>query len=458
MFSADRLSAQCVGSPKNGPVPNRGNSRGPTARGTAAVQYAVLIAVLTAAALACPLVGLVDPFSILMRGLTFWVDPTFYRGADAVLTLWHGHGGGGAVEPFLRKHVLPFGLTTFHWAGLSAAILAAIFALEFVAQRFWCRYVCPLGGLLGLVSRRPLVERTPSQACPSCGQCTTRCRMNAVDAAGFSPEKCTLCMDCVNFCPQGIVQFRWKRSSGGKRSTHSTRRVDLSRRSALAGIMVGAAVPGVAAVARMARPASIDPHLLRPPGADDEKTFLDLCIRCGECMKVCPTNVLQPAVFEAGVEGIFSPRLLPRFIYEKETGEYKDSCEYGCTLCGQVCPTGAIPRLTEEMKHRRPTGKAYFNHALCLPWAEQTPCIRCEEMCPVPDKAIKILRTVTVKGKDGVEVELQLPYVDRDLCVGCGNCESKCPLEGTAAVRVFRVDAPDPKTETLLKPGETPKK
>ena len=162
-------------------------------------------------------------------------------------------------------------------------------------------------------------------------------------------------------------------------------------------------------------------------------------------MKVCPTNALQPAVLEAGVQGIFSPRLVPRNFFEQSTGEYKDCCEYACTLCGQVCPTGAIPRLSEEEKHKRPTGKAYFDHSLCLPWAEKTPCIRCEEMCPAPDKAIKILHTLTIKGKDGEEVEIQQPYVDRDLCVGCGNCESKCTLDGAPGIRVFRVDAPDPR-------------
>jgi len=216
----------------------------------------------------------------------------------------------------------------------------------------------------------------------------------------------------------------------------------------LAGIAAGAAIPGVVLAARLGYPAAVDPHLLRPPGAADEKTFLNLCIRCGECMKVCPTNVLQPAIFEAGLAGVFSPRLLPRFIFERSY------CEYGCTLCGQVCPTGAIPRLTEEEKHARPIAKAYFDHTRCLPWAEKTPCIRCEEMCPAPEKAIKILNTFTIKGKDGEEVEIQQPQVDRDLCVGCGICESNCTIEGVSAIRVQRIDAPDPGTEFLLKkPG-----
>lgn len=425
------------------PITKRTNLANP--RRPRAMRYVLLIAVLLAAALAFPLVGLVDPFAILVRGLAFCVDPLFYRGTDAGFA-WLGNHAGG-VPSFVRGHLLPYGATQFHGASVSAAILATIFALEFVARRFWCRYLCPAGAMMGLLGRRPLVRRTPAKVCPSCGECAAACRMNALDRAeGFQPEACNLCMECVDRCPKGIVRFAVVGKARGSR-----RPVDLSRRSLLTGVALGVAIPGVATAARLAGPRSVDPHLLRPPGAADEKNFLSLCIRCGECMKVCPTNALQPTTLEAGLEGIFSPRLRPRFHFEPATSEYKDCCEYSCTLCGQVCPTGAIPRLGEMAKHEHPTGKAYFDHSACLPWAQKTPCIRCEEMCPVPDKAIKILKTITIKGPDGQAVEIQQPYIDRDLCIGCGNCESKCTIDGAPGIRVFRPDAPDPGTEFLLK-------
>ena len=145
-------------------------------------------------------------------------------------------------------------------------------------------------------------------------------------------------MDCVDLCPKGIVKFRL-----GLPGRSASRGRSISRAAGvLAGIAAGVAIPGVAVAARLGYQSPPAPNLLRPPGAADERTFLSLCIRCGECMKVCPTNVLQPAIFEAGLEGVFSPRLAPRFIFEQSY------CEYACTLCGQVCPTGAIPRLTEE--------------------------------------------------------------------------------------------------------------
>jgi MauM/NapG family ferredoxin protein len=267
--------------------------------------------------------------------------------------------------------------------------------------------------------------------------------MEAVDIVdGFSSQECTLCMDCVDFCPNDLVTFQFQRAKNTKRKPST---IGLSRRELLTGIAAGAAIPGVSLAAALGQKQSTTPHLLRPPGAKDEKTFLNLCIRCGECMKVCPTNVLQPVFFDAGLQGMFSPHLVPRFIFQQSY------CEYSCTLCGQVCPTGAIPRLTEEQKHAKPNGKAYFDHERCLPWAEGTPCIRCEEMCPAPEKAIKILNTFTFKDKNGADIEIQQPYVDRDLCVGCGICESNCTIDGVAGIRVQRIDAPDPGTEFLLK-------
>ena len=137
--------------------------------------------------------------------------------------------------------------------------------------------------------------------------------------------------------------------------------------------------------ARIADSLDVNYHakVIRPPGAVEERSFLERCIRCAECMKVCPNNALHPAFFEAGIEGLWTPILIARIGY----------CEFSCVLCGQVCPTGAIQKITEKEKMgigQPPIkiGTAFYDHGRCLPWSMQTPCIVCEEFCPTSPKAI----------------------------------------------------------------------
>jgi ferredoxin len=165
--------------------------------------------------------------------------------------------------------------------------------------------------------------------------------------------------------------------------------------------------------------------LIRPPGARAEREFVSRCVRCAECIQVCIGNALQPSFLQSGIEGIFTPRLVARSGY----------CEFNCTLCGQVCPTGAIRELTLEEKHRTKIGHAWFDRTTCLPYAKGIPCIVCEEHCPTPDKAIKFM-TAEVFDDQGRNVRVKQPYVVDSLCIGCGICETKCPLPGRAAIYV----------------------
>jgi ferredoxin len=121
-----------------------------------------------------------------------------------------------------------------------------------------------------------------------------------------------------------------------------------------------------------------------------------------------------------------TPRLVPRLGY----------CNFGCNACGEVCPTGAVPPLGLEEKQQAIIGLAAINENRCLPWAYQTPCIVCEEVCPVADKAISLEEVQEVDFR-GDKVTLQRPKVIRELCIGCGTCEYKCPMGGEAAIRVY---------------------
>lgn len=142
-------------------------------------------------------------------------------------------------------------------------------------------------------------------------------------------------------------------------------------------------------------------------------------------MKVCPQGGLHPAALEAGLAGLWTPVLRPRLGY----------CEYHCTLCGQVCPTGAIPRLNPADKEMSVMGLAWIDPGRCLPFAFATPCIVCEEHCPTSPKAIQLTPAI-VRTIGGEERPVRQPRVDSAKCTGCGICEYVCPLEGTAAIRV----------------------
>jgi formate hydrogenlyase subunit 6/NADH:ubiquinone oxidoreductase subunit I len=135
-------------------------------------------------------------------------------------------------------------------------------------------------------------------------------------------------------------------------------------------------------------------------------------------------------VLETGVEGFAAPLIIPRLGY----------CDYSCNACGQICPTQAIPPLSLEQKQLSIIGKAYINQNRCIPWADGKPCIVCEEMCPLPEKAIVLLERNSLgelTSADATSNGIKLPYVNRELCIGCGICEYKCPLNGESAIRVY---------------------
>jgi MauM/NapG family ferredoxin protein len=190
--------------------------------------------------------------------------------------------------------------------------------------------------------------------------------------------------------------------------------------AAMGASVVGVALAGVEPIARRGRAT-----LIRPPGAT-LTDFSALCIRCGACVRVCPTQGLQPSLFEGGLQNLMTPRLVPRLGY----------CSYSCNACGQVCPTGAIPELALEDKQHTPIGLARIDRDRCLPWAYNIPCIVCEEVCPVADKAIW-LEEVEAVNAQGETVLLQRPRVIKELCNGCGICEYQCPMGGESAVRVY---------------------
>ncbi len=371
-----------------------------------------------------PLAGVVDPFSLLVRGLALAVEPglnalaeTFFSQTYQEAPAWLN----AVSEPlyaFLKATILPFRQKHHDLALLSLALLLAVFLLERLERRFFCRNLCPLGALLAVAARFALLRGRAGAHCGRCRSCREVCRMGAIDEKGdISPLDCTLCLDCLHHCPAGRVTFAFR---GWRRERPV---FAISRRGFLGSLALGALLPFVLKGRTLARQA--DPFLIRPPGALAEEEFLGRCLRCGECMKVCIGNGLQPAFLEGGLEGIFSPVLKARTGY----------CEYNCTLCGQVCPSGALRPLSLAEKRQVRIGSAWFDRDRCLPYAKGIPCLVCEEHCPTPEKAIQF-REAEVENSRGERVLVKQPYLVDALCVGCGICEARCPLPGVSAVRV----------------------
>lgn len=202
-------------------------------------------------------------------------------------------------------------------------------------------------------------------------------------------------------------------------------RLDLSRRAVILSGLAGLGTELLLCVNLPASKSVFNPALIRPPGALAEDEFVERCIRCGECMKVCPTSAVQPASLEAGLEGVWTPVLNMSLGY----------CDYECNLCSQVCPTHAIRQIEVPEKQKIKIGVAFIDRNRCLPWSYSRNCIVCEEHCPTPKKAIW-LEEVRVRNPAGEEIIVKQPHIDPELCIGCGICEAKCPVRAPAAVHV----------------------
>lgn len=380
-------------------------------------KYLLLIGLVTAALFGVQQIGLFDPLSIFLRTLTFSLYPVWNRLLNGLFDIAYPADLAlinESVYPLFRDNLMAFQQPVFTLALFTLLVFLGILLLEKVERRFWCKNICPLGALFGICSGRSLVERRPDAVCSDCSRCATDCRSGVVDGL-YRKQECLLCFDCDGFCPHERVRFRFPAKTASPA-------IDLTRRHLAGAVACGALIGPTMRIGPAQ--AKVNPFLIRPPGAVAEEEFLRRCIRCGECMKVCIGGALHPALSEAGVSGLWTPLLVARLGY----------CEYNCTLCGQVCPTGAIRELQVEPKRKEVIGLAVIDKNTCLPFARDEECLVCEEHCPTGKKAI-VFEEKEVRV--GTEVRmLKFPKVIKKLCIGCGICETKCPLDGRSAIRV----------------------
>lgn len=397
------------------------------------IKYYLLAFLLISLLFSQQCIGWFDPLSIATNIYTVSIHPYSIQIIDYFFSYFGdipfiGHFFA-LIHKFFQNILFAYHAPFFRGHGILFFIFVLLITFGMVFRRFWCRNICPMGAIFALVSDWSLFKRTVSSSCTSCGLCVENCGMGAIGSDGKSTKEgeCILCMTCQKVCPENSVTFRRKQSIE-QRST-----VDLSKRVFLLTGLTSAAVAPLIKLNYIKNTNKGKTSLIRPPGAVDEKEFLALCIRCGECMKVCKTNGLHPAVLEAGIENLWTPRLIPRIGY----------CDYGCVLCTRVCPSGAIKRLSLEEKREIALGKARIDHNRCIPWVgyvrlpelekewQDFNCGVCEEVCPVPTKAIHFNTYV-----DAQQREIRRPFVRENVCIGCGFCEKVCPVLGIPAIVV----------------------
>ena len=367
------------------------------------LKYYLLLGTLLAAMCGVLLSGIVAAIPLLTRGLLFTLAPLqmgLFKG-------WH------LVPPLNAGHYL------------SITLFAVVLGLGLFRPRFWCRYVCPSGAVFSVGNLFRASERKVESSCINCNKCIEICPFDAIKA-DFTTRTadCTLCQTCGGVCPTQAIKFveRWNLVQLKVENDPPTREIPLSRRGWLAASAGGAAA--FAGVHHLwgANLDSRPPHELpvRPPGSVPEREFLNLCIRCGECFKACPNNVLQPLGFELGFEGVWTPAVQANW----------SGCEPSCHNCTQVCPTAAIRPIPLEEKRVARMGLAIVNEETCLPLAGREACQLCVDECTAAGyHAIEFLRVGTAVDAEGVPVEdsgFLAPVVIRDLCVGCGLCQTRC--------------------------------
>lgn len=414
-------------------------------------KYYLLGAFLVAAVCGSAIGGLFDPICICVRAIGLAVLPAISyvsgRGLDHVsqTNLHVLQQGSDAARDALVATVLQPRQYFFHQTWVIGGLLFAVLLANRWIPRFWCRALCPLGATLGLIARNALfgMEKDHSK-CTDCNLCLVDCQGADSPQGGvkWKQDECHMCLNCETACPEDVIKFSFLPN----RRSATTAQAGLDRRKVIVAAATGAAVLPLARTSDTLDSNYYD-RLIRPPGSVPERDFMERCIRCAECMKVCPNNALHPAFLESGLEGFWTPILIPRIGY----------CEPTCVLCGQVCPTGAIQKINEDQKLGNPVrhvepikiGTAFYDQGRCLPWAMATPCIVCEEFCPTSPKAIWV-EEIDVPDRNGHMVHVQRPHVDPQLCIGCGACEKVCPVQDRPAVYVTSVGESRSRTNVIL--------
>lgn len=365
------------------------------------------------------ILGLLDPYSAFGRMITNVFKPVYMSGnnlLESVFSRFDNYTFYQVDASLVSVSSFAIGLVTFLLIGF----------LAWRHGRTWCNTVCPVGTLLGFVSRFSLFKiRIDENKCTHCMICGTKCKASCIDSKNqkIDYSRCVDCFDCLGSCKEKALVYSLPSNS---LKEHKAEQVvaasDISkRRFLMAGLTTAAASTEVIAQAKAAvatasgKKSDKRQTPITPPGSISRTHFQQHCTSCHLCVSKCPSHVIKPAFMEYGLEGVMQPTVY----FEK------GFCNFDCTVCGDVCPNGAIKPLTVEQKHLTQIGKVVFIEENCIVYTDGTSCGACSEHCPTQAIAM-------IAYKDG----LTIPHVNTDICVGCGGCEYVCPARPFRAVHI----------------------
>ncbi|HIZ29081.1 MAG TPA: 4Fe-4S binding protein [Candidatus Adamsella sp.] len=304
-------------------------------------------------------------------------------------------GGSALVIRYLDPYTLFGSAMTLSLAGIVAAVV--VLSIVFFKNRFFCSNICPVGTLLGLLSKYSLNKiYLPKDICVSCGKCATNCPTGSINPKDktVDNETCIKCLKCLDSCPRHGVQYGIEKKVPVKFS--------IKRRSLIlassAVVLFGAALKaGIEFKNKISEKIS---EIILPPGGGSPERFLNKCINCNLCVEHCPQKIIKKADNKFGA------------VYIDYSNNF---CKYDCHECSRVCPSGAIKRLTLDEKKKTRIAMAYINNELC------TKCGICAIDCPAG----------AISKKDG-----EFPVLDASKCIGCGACKNACKFD---AIEIFAV-------------------
>lgn len=361
------------------------------------------------------LLNLLDPYSIFGRFATLFAKPVVLWLNNLLASVFHLFGS--YALPDIR--IPPFSLVVYV---IPVLFLLLVGILSLIKGRLYCNMICPVGTLLGLISKISVFRiRFDGQKCTKCGRCAIACKSSCIDFMNgeIDSSRCVVCFNCVDKCPDDAMYF------GIGRFRKSETQVDLNKRAFMAGsasFLLGlpvlqdqnksikVPVPVKASTIKEPRTSFVS-----PPGSAGISNFTSRCTACSLCVTACPNNVLVPSFKQYGLTGIMQPYM----------DYHRGFCAYECVRCLEICPTGALMPLLPEAKKLTQIGKAVFIRENCIVETEGTACGACAESCPT-----KAVHMIPFKGN------LTIPETTDDICIGCGHCEFACPVTPYKAIFV----------------------